>query len=117
MADVSERLPSRIEASAVKRPAYSTEIVRTDGGGVHANARWSGSLAEWDINIPPCKRNSQDYLATMALFDAVRGSHLTFDFHDVETCADVEVRIKGDQIAITGVGNLATIGMTLEQAR
>lgn len=117
MADVTERLPSRIEAGATKRVFYSTEIVRTDGGNQFANQRWSDPLAEWDITIPLMKRNSADYTATIALFAATKGSALTFSFHDVETCADVEVRIKDDTLSITGEGNLATISMTLEMAR
>lgn len=117
MADVTERLTTRIEASAVKRNAYSTEVVRTDGGAEHRNQRWSTPLAEWDITIPPSKRNSADYAAAVALFAAVKGSLLTFSFHDVETCADVEVRIKDDTITFSGVGNLASIDLTLTEVR
>jgi len=117
MADVTERLTSRIEASAVKRNAYSTEIVRTDGGAEYRNARWAEPLAEWDITIPPSKRNSADYAAAVALFAVTFGSLLTFDFHDIETCADVEVRIKDDSIVFTGVGNLASIDLTLVEVR
>ncbi len=117
MADVTERLTSRIEASAVKRNAYRTEIVRTDGGAEHRNAMWGAPLAEWDITIPSAKRNSADYAAAVALFTATLGSLLTFDFHDVETCADVEVRIKDDTITFTGVGNLAEIDLTLVEVR
>lgn len=117
MADVTERLPSRVEASAVKRVFYSTEVVRLDGGGVVTNQRWNASLAEWDISIPLLNRGSADYAAVVALFDAVKGSALTFDFHDVETCADVEVRIKDDTLVFQGVGNRATASLTLEEAR
>lgn len=117
MADVTERLTRRIEAGAVKRNAYSTEIVKTDGGSEHRNQRWSAPLAEWDISIPPSRRNSVDYVAAAALFEAVKGSMFTFDFHDVETCDDVEVRIKDDTITYTGVGNLASIDFTLVEVR
>lgn len=117
MADVTERLTTRVESGATKRLAYSTEVVRTDGGNEFRNQRWSAPLAEWDILIPPCKRNSADYTAALALFAATKGSFKTFDFHDVETCADVEVRIKDDTIEITGVGNLAQIAMTLVEVR
>jgi uncharacterized protein (TIGR02217 family) len=117
MADVPDRLPSRIEASAQKRRFYSTEIVRTDGGLQHTNQRWAEPMAEWDIEVPLIKRNSQEYLAVEAVFEAAKGSMYTFDFHDVETCEIVEVRIKEDTIVINGVGNLVTIAMTLEKAR
>jgi hypothetical protein len=117
MADVTERLTSRIEAGAVKANAYSTEVVRTDGGAEHRNARWGAPLAEWDITIPPSRRNSADYAAAVALFAATLGSLRSFNFHDVETCGDVEVRIKDDSIVFTGVGNMATISLTLVEVR
>lgn len=117
MADVSARLPSRIEAGATKRQFYSTEVVKTDGGTEQRNARWSEPLAEWDIHIPVMKRNSADYALVETLFAATLGSLYSFDFHDVEFCADVEVRIKDDTIVFSGVGNLATVDMTLVEVR
>lgn len=117
MADLTERLTTRIESGAVKRNTYSTEIVQTDGGAEQRNQRWTNPLAEWDITIPPCKRSSADYVAAVALFAAAKGSLFTFAFHDVETCADVEVRIKDDSIVFTGIGNLAQIDFVLMQVR
>lgn len=117
MADVTERLTSRIESGATKRLAYSTEVVQTDGGREQRNQNWVSPLSEWDISIPPSKRNSADYAAALALITATKGSWLSFDFHDVETCADVEVRIKDDSITFTGVGNMAQIDLTLVEVR
>lgn len=117
MADVTERLPTRIEATAVKREFYATELVRTDGGGQFTNQRWEDPLAEWDISVPMIRRGSADYDTVRALFEAVRGSALTFDFHDFEACADVEVRIKDDTISWQLSGKLLTVSMTLERAR
>lgn len=117
MADISERLTSRIEAGAIKRLAYQTEVVRADGGHEQRNQTWTLPLAEWDITIPPMKRSSADYAAAVALFHAAKGSALSFDFHDIETCADLEVRIKDDSLVFTGQGNLASIDLTLVQVR
>lgn len=117
MADVANRLPARIEAKAVKREFYATEIVRTDGGTQHTNQRWSAALAEWDINIPMVERGDADHVAVKQLFEATAGSALTFDFHDFEQCADVEVRLKDDMLTIDRVGNKLNISMTLERAR
>jgi hypothetical protein len=117
MADVAERLPERIESGAVKRMFYSTEVVRTDGGHQFTNQRWDEPLAEWDITVPQMKRSSADYIAVKALFDAVAGSALTFDFHDVEACEDVEVRVKGDTLVWEQDGPFGSFSLTLEKAR
>lgn len=111
------RLPSRIEASAVKRLVYSTEIVTTDGGNEFRNARWGDSQSEWDCTIPPVKRNSDDYLETVALFHAAIGSFDSFMFHDFADCTDVAVRFKDDTLTIQGVGNLVTLSFTLIEDR
>src|ERR1051325_2156847 len=81
VADVGEQLVLG-SYRAVKRPAYSTEVVRTDGGNAHHNSRWSDPVSRWDVTIPDCKRSAPQYLAVVALFDAVLGSGLTFTFHD-----------------------------------
>jgi len=117
MADVSETLPREIEAAAVKRWFYATEIVRGDGGGQFTNQRWEDPLAEWDITYPNLLPGDDDYLQVKAWFEAVKGSALTFTFHDFEACEDVEVRLKDDTISFQGVGNMVSISMTLEQAR
>lgn len=110
-------LPSRIEASAVKRLAYSTEIVETDGGNEQRNARWAEPRARWDITIPPCKRNSSDYMDTLALFKDALGSFDTFLFHDPVDCEDIEVRFDEDTLTVQGVGNLVTASFTLIEVR
>jgi uncharacterized protein (TIGR02217 family) len=117
MADVANRLPSKIEAGAQKSLTYATEIVQTDGGAEHRNARWSEPLAEWEITIPMVKRTSDDYAAITNLFAATQGSLLSFDFHDPADCVDVEVRLKDDGLHILGVGNQLTISLTLVQVR
>jgi len=115
MADVSEQLaPGYI---AVKRPAYSTEVVRTDGGGRHGNSRWAAPLATWDVTIPDCRRSSARYLNVVALFDAVLGSGLSFTFHDPVDCADVEAFIVDDTMTITPNGNLVSVQFAVEEKR
>lgn len=111
------RLPSRIEASAVKRLVYSTEIVTTDGGAEQRNARWTEPRAEWDCTIPAVRRNSVEYLETTALFASALGSFDSFMFHDPIACADVAVRFKDDTLTMEGVGNLVTLSFTLTEDR
>lgn len=116
MADVSEQIAAG-RYIATKRDAYSTEVVRTDGGGEHRNARWAAPLAEWDVSIPLCKRNSAEYLAAVALFDAIKGSWKSFTFHDPVACADVEVRLLDDTLSITPQGNLVAIDFAVREER
>ncbi len=116
MADVSQTLVTG-SYSAQKRQAYSTEVVRTDGGAAHHNSRWSGSLSQWDVTIPFCKRNSAQYLAAVALFDAALGSGLTFTFHDTVGCVDVECFILDDTLTITPNGNLVQVEFAVEENR
>lgn len=116
MADVSEQLLAG-HYLASKRPAYSTEVVRTDGGGAHHNSRWANPLSQWDVTIPVCKRTSAQYLAAIALFDAAKGSGATFIFHDPVACADVECWILDDTLTITPNGNLVQIEFSVEEYR
>ena len=102
---------------ATRRPFYSTEVVRTDGGGRHGNSRWANRLAQWDVTIPFCKRNSAAFLAVEALFDDVLGSGRTFIFHDTVGCVDVEVVILDDTLDETPEGNLVQVNFAVEQAR
>lgn len=114
---LSSTLPSRLARMGVKALAYSTELVRTDGGAVHANSRWEAPLATWSVTSPPLKRTDADYLATLALFDAALGSAETFAFHDVELCEDVEVRFREDTIRFQPEGNLVRLMFELEEVR
>lgn len=116
MADVTEQLVLG-SYTAVKRPAYSTEVVRTDSGSTFRNSRWGASLATWDVSIPACKRNSAWYLAAIALFAAVKGSAKTFTFHDPVACADVEACIVDDSLSITPSGNLVQVEFAVEEYR
>ena len=102
---------------ATKRPAYATEVVRTDGGSTFRNSRWSAPLSQWDVTIPVCKRSSPQYLAAIALFDACLGSGLTFSFHDPVACADVEAVILDDTLTITPTGNLVEVAFAVEEFR
>lgn len=102
---------------AVKRPAYSTEVVKTDGGGSHRNSRWAARLSQWDVTIPWCKRNSTEFLACDALFEDVLGSGRTFTFHDPVDCVDVEACIADDTLTITPNGNLVQVDFTVEEIR
>ncbi len=115
MADVALQLTARYVAT--KRRAYSTEVVTTDGGAEHRNARWSASLSEWDVTIPACKRSSADYLALIALFEATLGSLRSFTFHDKVACLDFEVRFVDDEINVTPVGNLVEASFAVRQVR
>jgi hypothetical protein len=85
------------------------------GGTEFRNRNRTRPIAEWDITIPFVKRNSTEYLQATALFAATYGSHLTFNFHDVEECADVEVRFKDDLLVFEGAGNLVTLTATLRE--
>jgi len=114
---LSGRLPARIEASAVKRLMFSTEVVETDGGTEHRNGRWTEPRAEWDVTIPPSKRTADEYLDTVAMFDAAEGSYDTFLFHDPVSCVDIEVRFKDDMLTMQGVGNLVTLSFTLIEVK
>lgn len=116
MADVSEQLTAG-KYSAVKRPAYSTEVVRTDGGREQRNARWAAKLSAWDVVIPWCSRSSTQYLAVVALFDATLGSLRTFTFHDTVACADVEARFLDDELTITPDGNLVQVSFSITEDR
>jgi uncharacterized protein (TIGR02217 family) len=116
MADVSEQLaPGYI---AVKRLAYRTEVVPTDGGRKQRNSRWSAKLAQWDVTIPRCRRSSAAYTAVIALFDATLGSGLSFTFHDPVDCVDVECFILEDSLVITPLGNnLVEVEFSVEEKR
>jgi hypothetical protein len=102
---------------AVKRDRYSTEVVRTDGGGRHGNSRWGSKLPEWEVTIPFCKRDSAQYLAAIALFDDVDGSGRTFVFHDSVACVDWEACILDDTMTFTPNGNLVQIDFAVEAIR
>lgn len=115
MADVTEQLAAGYVA--VKRPAYSTEVVRTDGGATQRNSRWADPLSSWDVTIPFCRRDSAKYLAAVALFDATLGSGLSFTFHDPVACEDVEAFIVDDTLSITPNGNLVQIEFAVEEKR
>jgi hypothetical protein len=114
---LSATLPRRVAAMGVKSLSYSTEVVRTDGGAVHANSRWEEPLATWSFTTAPMKRNDADYLDTKALFDAALGSADTFLFHDVEECADVEVRFREDTMGFQPEGNLVRLVFEVEEVR
>jgi hypothetical protein len=114
---LSSRLPPRVEHMAVKQDGYSTEAVRTDGGGVFTNSRWEEPLATWSVTSAPMKRSAADYIDTKALFNAALGSGDTFAFHDVEICDDVAVRFKDDTLRYIPEGNLVRLAFELEQDR
>lgn len=114
---LSSRLPEEIEAKAVKRIFYATEIVPQDGGGEVRTARWANAKAEWDVAVPPMFRTEADYLATIALFHEALGSADTFPFCDPETGDDVAARFKDDAITISGQGSLASIEFTLIEVK
>jgi uncharacterized protein (TIGR02217 family) len=116
MADVLLTLVSGTY-SAVKRPLYSTEVVKTDGGATHRNARWSQPLPTWDVTTKWMKRTSPEFLALLALFEATKGSHLSFSFHDTVECEDVDVFFVDDVLDITPNGNLVQASFTLEAER
>lgn len=114
---LSATLPARVAAMGVKSLSYSTEMVRTDGGAVHANSRWSEPLATWQFTTAPMKRTHADYLDTKAIFEAALGSAETFLFHDVEECADVAVRFRDDTMSFQPEGNLVRLVFELEEVR
>lgn len=116
MADIAQQL-TRGSYSATKRDMWSTEIVQTDGGQEFRNQRWTAPLAEWDVTIPFCKRNSTQYLAATALLAAAKGSWNTFTFHDTVDCVDVQVRLVDDSMAFTPNGNLVQIDFTVKEVR
>jgi hypothetical protein len=114
---LSATLPARVAAMGVKSWAYSTEVVRTDGGQVHVNSRWEEPLATWSFTTAPMKRTDPDYLDTKALFLAALGSADTFAFHDVEECEDVAVRFRDDAMGFQPEGNLVRLVFELEEDR
>lgn len=116
MADSSLQLTSG-KYLAVKRPLYSTEVVRTDGGGTQRNSRWSRRLSTWDVTIPWCKRTSTEFQAADALFEDLLGSGRTFTFHDPVDCVDVEACILDDTLTITPNGNLVQVEFAVEEVR
>lgn len=114
---LSSTLPDIVARMAVKTLRYATEIVRTDGGSVQANARWSEPLAEWSVRSKPYYRSDDDYQDTVNLFIAALGSADTFMFHDIETCTDFEVRFKDDELNFEPDGNRARLVFALEEVR
>lgn len=116
MADVVNQLVAG-SYSARKVDRYSTEVVRTDGGGTFRNSRWASSLSQWDVTLKTVNRTHSIYTTAVALFDATLGSGLTFTFHDPVACADVEAVILEDSITITPTGNLVTVEFSVEEAR
>lgn len=114
---LTSTLPNAVENMAVKDLDYATEIVRTDGGSVMANSRWSEPLATWSVTTKPYKRNDTDYVDTVNLFHAALGSGDTFSFHDIETCTDKTVRFKDDKMQFQPVGNSVRLSFTLEEVR
>jgi hypothetical protein len=114
---LTSTLPNAVENMAVKELVYSTELVRTDGGAVMANSRWSEPLATWSVTTKPYQRNELDYIDTVNLFHAALGSGDTFTLHDIETCADVAVRFKDDAIRFEPIGNRVRLSFILEEVR
>lgn len=116
MADLTEQLLAG-KYTATKRDKYSTEVVQTDSGATFRNSRWSAPLAQWDVTVPWCRRNSAQYLAAVALFDAALGSGKSFWFHDPVACADLEAVIVDDTLSVTPDGNLVQLDFVVEQVR
>lgn len=116
MADIVETLTAGTYL-ATKRDKWSTEIVETDGGFEFRNQRWETPLAEWDITIPFCKRDSAKYTSAVALINAAKGSLNSFSFHDPVACEDVDVRILEDSMSFTPDGNLVQIEFSVREVR
>lgn len=66
----------------MKRDPEDIEIVRTDGGWEHRNARQSQSLLEFDVAYPISLRDGSVYLSVRNMYKAARGALNPFRFRD-----------------------------------
>ena len=67
----SPRFPDELSFGASGGPAYSTDVVVTDGGQEYRNAVWSQARGSWDVSH--AARTQTYYNTLLAYFRAVRG--------------------------------------------
>lgn len=105
MAHLGDYLPERVELGALRRLSYSNEIVTTDGGYEVRNGRWATPLKTFELSFPTSRRNDDDYLAVIAMFQNSLGGVHSFNFREWtdETGATV-VKVRFDTpLEITGI--------------
>lgn len=103
MAHLDAYLPKRVEVGAVRRLRYSTATVVTDGGYEVRNARWSTPLKTFEISFPTAKRNNDDYLAVLDMYENALGGTHSFNFRDwTDETGSTVVRVRFDsELSIT----------------
>lgn len=107
MSHLTSFLPQEIELGAVRRVEYSTEVVRTDGGGEVRNARWSEPLISFEISFPPSERDQSIYQAVIDLYRAALGGLHSFNFTDwTDETGSTVIRVRFDSaLSITGIAS------------
>lgn len=55
---IDDRLTEEIEAGAVAKPRFSTEVITTDGGWEVRNRRWAFPLHQFEFNVSPSDANA-----------------------------------------------------------
>jgi uncharacterized protein (TIGR02217 family) len=97
MTFINQRLPTQVEIGAIRRDPEDIEIVRTDGGWEHRNARQSQSLLEFEIAYPMSTREGSVYTQVRNFYKVARGALNPFRFRDI---SDYKL-----EASIIGTGN------------
>lgn len=108
---IDDRLTDDIEARAVAKPRYNTEVVTTDGGWEVRNSRWSYPLHTFEFNLSPNARDAADFTEFRDLFYAAGGSAEAFKF---KHWADYE---GDDELIGTGDGSDTTFQLVKNYTR
>lgn len=90
-------LTPNIEIGAVRRSVWEKEVVRTVGGKEVRNSLWSKPLLTFEVSLPTCRRNNDDYLSLLQLWDATEGGLHSFDFTDwTDETGTTVIRVRFD---------------------
>ncbi len=83
--------PQRIELGAVTVSEWGAEEIRTDGGWVVRNQRWSSPLVSFEISMPIMRRDDVDYLDLIDLWEEAQGTTHSFNYVDHRDESDATI--------------------------
>lgn len=91
MSHLDREFPQRVELGAGTVSEWGVEEVKTDGGWVVRNQRWSSPLLSFEISLPLMQRDDADYLELLDLWADSQGGLHSFNYIDHRDQTDATI--------------------------
>ncbi len=93
---VGKALTQNIEIGCVRRAAWEKEVITTVGGREVRNNLWSSQRRSYELSLPACLRDAEDYQSLLEIWELTEGGNHTFDFTDWTDETTLKVRFDSD---------------------